>query len=489
MPQSEIARVVGIDMGRMEMTMQPRLEQRLIMAPQIIQSIEILQLPLLALQERVEQEQLENPVLELQESLPEEDLNTPRELTRADTAEVKDDFRRVDEVANDFHDYFWQTTRRRVVTGDRDEKLEAIQNTPGPGPTLRDHLVEQLRFLDLGDRIREVCEAIINNLDRDGRLCFPLEEIMASLDDPPPLAEAEEALKMVQSLDPPGVGARNLQECLLLQLDPTDPDYALQRRIVLKHLADVQANRFPKIARETGHDLEDVKKAVGVIILLHPAPGRLYDNEVVPTIVPDVHVELIDGRYEVRLAESAMPRLRISPDYRQMLADQQPGTEARQFLQGKMESARWLIDSIQQRRRTILKVSREIVRVQREFLDRGIAALRPLKMQDVADAVGIHVATVSRAIRQKYIQTPRGLLAMKFFFTGGTCLADGEMQTWDAVRQRICDLIENEDKKSPLSDEDVVKKLDGQGLKIARRTITKYRKALSIPTSRQRKQY
>ena len=479
----------GVDMGRMEMTLQPRMEQRLIMAPQIIQSIEILQLPLLALQARVEQEQLENPVLELEEPAPEEDLNTPRDLTRADAAEVKDDFQRIEQVSDDFHDYFWQTTRRRPVNSDRDAKLEAIQNTPGPEPSLRDHLIEQLCFLDTTDRLREVCIGVVNNLNRDGRLSFPLEEIAASLDDPPTLSEAQDALKLVQSLDPAGVGARDLQECLLLQLDPTDADYALQREIVLKHLADVEANRFPKIADETGRDLADVKAAVGVISLLHPAPGRIYDNEVVPTIMPDVHVELVDDKFEVHLDEGSLPHLRISPEYRQMLTAQDPGPEARQFLQKKMESARWLIDSIRQRRRTILKVSREIVRAQREFLEKGISALHPLKMQEVADAIAMHVATVSRAIKHKYIQTPRGLFLMKFFFTGGIRSDNGEMESWDAVKHRIHAVIENEDKKNPLSDEDIVSKLAAQGVHIARRTVTKYRKALEIPTSRQRRQY
>ena len=477
-------------MGRMEMSLTPRLEQRLKMAPQIIQSIEILQLSLLALQERIEQEQLENPVLEADEAPVTEDAQEAAvPLTRAEEAEVRDDFRRVEDLSDDFHGYFGQTTRRPAGGGDKDPKMEAMQNTPGPLPSLRDHLMEQLRFMDFMPRRRDICEAIINNLARDGRLCAPLEEIVASLDDPPALEEAAKALRVVQSLDPAGVGARDLRECLLLQLDPNDPDCELERTLIRNHLADIRANRYPKIARETGHDIEDVKRAVGSVCMLHPAPGRLYDNEVVPTVTPEVNVELVDDRYEVRLDDTSLPRLRISPQYSTMLTEQKAGSEARGFLQAKMGSARWLMDAIQQRRRTILKVSREIVVAQRDFFDNGISQLRPLKMQEVADVIGMHVATVSRAIRHKYMQTPHGLFPMKYFFSGGTRSGDGEMEAWDVVKRRIKGIVDSEGKANPLSDDEIMQNLAEQGTKIARRTVTKYRKAMNIPSSRQRKAY
>jgi RNA polymerase sigma-54 factor len=475
----------------MEISLQPRLEQRLKMAPQIIQSIEILQLPLMALHERIEAEQLENPLLEIEE-LAEPDRPAPeeRELTRAEKAEVKDEFERIERVQDDYHDYFWQTasTRPARSSSEKDEKLEAIENSPGPMPSLRDHLSEQLRFLDVPPRIRDVAEAIINNLDRDGRLCFPLEEIASSLDDPPSVEQATRALALVQSLDPAGVGARDLVECLLLQVDPEDHEAELQREVIRHHLPDIEANRYPRVAKRTGRSIEDIKDAVARICMLHPAPGRLYDNEIIPTVAPDVHVELIDDEYEVRLDDSSLPRIRINDDYRQLLQEQDAG-DTKQFLQKKMDSAQWLIDAIQQRRRTILRVSREIVARQEGFLERGLSHLRPLKMQEVADAIEMHVATVSRAIRHKYMQTPRGLYPMKFFFTGGTRDADGEMKTWDAVREKIRRVIEQEDKTQPLSDEDVVKKLADDGITLARRTVTKYRKNMGIPTSRQRKRY
>jgi RNA polymerase sigma-54 factor len=349
--------------------------------------------------------------------------------------------------------------------------------------------MEQLRFLDLPLRRREICEAIINNLDREGRLKYSDEEIAESLDRPARASEVADALKVIQRLDPAGVGARDLVECLLLQLDPEDPDCELQRIIIEKHLQDIEANRFPKIVKDMGRDMETVKRAVAAVCMLHPAPGRLYDNEVIPTIAPDVYVELVEDHYEVRLDESSLPKLRISDQYRDLMDKRASDGDARQFLNRKMESARWLIDSIQQRRRTVLKVATEIVRAQGEFMEAGLPGLKPLKMQEVADKVGIHVATVSRAARHKYMQTPRGLYPMKFFFTGGTQSDQGEIKTWDAVKQRISEMVAAEDKSNPLSDDEIVKKLDETGIKIARRTVTKYRKALNIPTSRQRRAY
>lgn len=478
-------------MGRMEIRMQPRMEQRLKMAPQIIQSIEILQLPLLALQERIEQEQLENPLLDLEET-PDPAVIQEQEsrLTKAEEAERTDDFSRVEEVGGDFQDYFWQNSSRTYSGGgDHDEKMEAIQNTPGRGPSLRDHLMEQLRFFDLPLRHREIAEAIVNNLDREGRLSYSVEEIAESLDRPARASEVADALKTVQRLDPPGIAARNLVECLLLQIDPMDDDYELQRMIIEHHLQDIEANRLPKVVKETGHDMESVKHAVAAVCMLHPAPGRLYDNEVIPTIAPDVYVEYVEDHYEVRLDEGSLPTLRINDQYHDLMDKRTGDTEARQFLSKKMESARWLIDSIQQRRRTVLKVAMEIVKAQEDFMEAGLPALKTLKMQEVADRVGIHVATVSRAVRHKYMQTPRGLYPMKFFFTGGTQSEEGDVQTWDAVKQKISEMVAAEDKQNPLSDDEIVKKLGEGGINIARRTVTKYRKALNIPTSRQRRAY
>jgi RNA polymerase sigma-54 factor len=306
----------------------------------------------------------------------------------------------------------------------------------------------------------------------------------------PPLADAEQALRIVQSFDPKGVAARNLQECLLLQLDRNDPDYSMQQKLIVGHLLDIENNRFPKIAKETGADIDTVKRAIAYICSLHPAPGRLYDTEMIPYVVPDVLVGILDGEYVVALDDTNIPRLRVSQMYRDMLKESERNSDAREYLRKKIESARWLIDSIEQRRSTLLKVSREIVRAQRSFFDEGISALRPLKMQEVADATSMHVATVSRAVRHKYMQTPRGIFPMKFFFTGGMASGDGEVQAWDSVKQRIKEIVDAEDKAHPLSDDDITERLHADGnVAIARRTVTKYRKALDLPSSRQRRKY
>ena len=235
--------------------------------------------------------------------------------------------------------------------------------------------------------------------------------------------------------------------------------------------------------------MEKVRSALALVCALNPAPGRLYDNEVVPYAVPDAMVSLMDGEYQVSLDEKALPTLRINTDYEALMKQQERGSSTRNYIKKKIDSARWLMDAIQQRRATLLKVTREIVKAQKDFLDQGVSALKPLKMQEVADTTSMHVSTVSRAIRDKYVQTPRGILPMKAFFTGGMQAAEGRMESWDAVKQRIADIIENEDKSNPLSDEEITRKLQETSLEIARRTVTKYRKALSIPSSRQRKRY
>lgn len=301
---------------------------------------------------------------------------------------------------------------------------------------------------------------------------------------------AEEALRVVQTLDPPGVGGRSLKEVLLLQLGRETDTFQEERKIIQDHLKDIQSNRFPKIAKALGTDIEDVKDRIAFIRMLNPRPGSLFAPKSAHYIIPDVVVQEVAGDYEVQLEDTYIPRLHISPHYRRMLTEQRENPKVREFIKKKIESAKWLIESIQQRQNTLLKISREIVSVQRGFLDYGVEKLRPLKMQHIADRVGVHVSTVSRALADKYVQTPRGIYPMKFFFTGGTVSRDGTVQSTVSIKQKVRDIIEKEDRKHPLSDEDIALKLrEDHGLEIARRTITKYRKQLSIPSSRQRRTY
>lgn len=476
---------------KMEISLQPRLELKLKLAPQIIQSIEILQLPMLALQERITQELEENPALELEEPVSAEEpveAVTAADATATPTAQTEE-YDRLADLADGWQDFFTQTGRRFASSGDKDEKLEALQNTAARPITLQDHLHAQIGLLELSEEDAALADNIIYNLDANGYLRHPLKEIGESLDPPRTEEQMARALEIVQRLEPRGIAARDLQECLLLQLDPNENDYALKREMIRNHLEDIENNRLPRIAKALGRSIETIKDLILEIGSLNPKPGALYGGEVVPYIIPDVVVDSDNGRYVVTLQDHFLPHLYISPEFRKMLRDGKNENDTREWIRRKIESAKWLIESIEQRRSTLHRVSEKIVSKQKDFLDHGITRLKPLKMQEVADELGIHVSTVSRAIAHKYMQTPRGIYDMKFFFTGGLSKENGDMESWDAVRQKLLDVIEKEDKTNPLSDEDITVKLQSQGIDIARRTVTKYRKALRIPSSRKRKKY
>ena len=293
----------------------------------------------------------------------------------------------------------------------------------------------------------------------------------------------------MQGLEPPGVAARSLEECLLLQLDERSPDYPFLRRLIADHFQDILKNRYPGITRALGCSMDELKAAIEQIGALNPIPGALFGEEPAPHVVPDLRVELVDGQYRVILEDADLPPLRIAGYYARRL--QQKGLDAKTqaYLRDKLQSARWLIDAIQQRRSTIFNITSAIVDEQKGFFDKGPMSLKPLKMQDIADTVGVHVSTVSRALAGKYVQTPRGVYSLKHFFTGGVEKENGEVESWEVVRQKLLHVVENEDKSSPLSDEEVAAELAKQGIEIARRTVSKYRKVLGIPSSRRRKEY
>lgn len=478
---------------KMQSSLLPQLQQKLKLSPQIIQSIEILQLPLLALVEHIQQEMVDNPVLE--ELLDEKKEENPRETD--DAVPVTEDNEKVDEIdklgeiAEDWRDYYSQTTiRRNNVSEERDQKQEALENTAAKPMSIHDYLMGQLSLIDIPNHFVEVCENIIYSIDKSGYLASPLEEIMQSLEKPLSLEEVKEALKIVQTLEPPGVGARNLQECLMLQLDKRNQNYQLTKELLLNHLEDIEMKKYPLIAKKTGYSLDVIKRQVEFVRTLNPKPGSLFCDETIPYVVPEVKVEYIDGKYEVFLIDNTnLPHLHISSFYKKFLSENGTDTSTRQYIQKKIESAKWLIDAIEQRRSTLYKVACKIVELQKDFLDEGIHRLRTLKMQDVADVVGVHVSTVSRAIAHKYIQTPQGIFEMKFFFTGGFQNVDGSMESWEAIRQKLAEIVAKEDKSNPLSDEEVAEKLHASGIAIARRTVTKYRRIMKIPSSRQRKEY
>jgi RNA polymerase sigma-54 factor len=481
-----------------------RLVQKQVLAPRMIQSMEILQLPIMALQERIEQEMQENETLELVETDPdlpeeqEEQVNPDaptvdeRELVVDESKNNADDFERLlnldEEWPDAFEDRHRPSSARIEEEGDRQH--DTMANMVSRPTNLHDHLHDQLGWFDLDSPTRILCDRIIYNLDHNGYLQGRLEDLLDPDAGPEELSGAEAALALVQRLDPPGVAARDLRECLLLQLQPGMPYYEQLKTLISDHLEDIEHNRLPQIERKTGYSIEVINNALQELRKLKPKPGADYYSEYVPNVTPDVFVEQTEGgRYKVRLEDRQMPNLFISPYYRQLLLSGETDDKTREYIKRKINSAQWLIESIEQRRNTLTKVAQAIVDHQTEFLNKGPEFIEPLKMQQIADKVGVHVTTVSRAVDDKWIQTPRGIFPLKRFFVGGTVSAQGEEVAWDAVRLKLQEIVDQEDKRAPFSDDELVQELAKHGLTVARRTVTKYRKAMDIPSSRQRRDW
>ncbi len=487
---------------RLDTSQQMRTEMRLRMAPRMIQSMEILQLPIMALQERIEQELSENPVLvDLRETAPtaNEETDEAAPQTATETAEGPEtdqtDFESLINLDENWSELYDEGPRRSraALIEEGDRKQEAMQNMASRPQSFHDELAEQLGFFDADPTLRALAEYIIYNLDDNGYLPkdITLHDVARDFGHDVTVEQVEEALGLVQRLDPPGVGARDLRECLLLQLTPDTPRVDILRILIADHLDDLQHNRLPAIEKRTGLPMETIKDAIEHLRRLNPRPGSSFNlQENTHYVVPDLIVEPNDqGGYDVRLTDEHTPNLSISRYYQKQLRNKGTDPAAREFIQKRIQSARWLIESIEQRRNTLLKVARAIVEHQKPFLDKGPEHIEPLKMQQIADRVGVHVTTVSRAVDDKWAQTPRGIFPLKRFFGGGTTTADGEEIAWDTIKQKLLEIVAKEDKQSPLSDEEIVDEMGRHGLKVARRTVTKYRQALMIPSSRQRKQF
>jgi RNA polymerase sigma-54 factor len=558
---------------RLELGLQAKLQlqQKQVLAPQMIQAIEILQLPSVNLQDYVEQQLSENDALV---------VDTPEPVVEREEEETDDGPSESD--MDEFSPDDWEVRPpiRKVASGERDPKMEALANSPGRAASLQDLLADQLMGLDLEPRERELALLVVYNLDDRGYLAphrfvepfldatdehgylnKPLIDIVAAVDGvaavkvpklkrgvtPEQVAAAEEerdrnvleaqqvlariqharalpggaslsrtdvlllyplleileqsggdttldevsdALWTVQTLEPQGIAGRTLAETLLLQLSPNDLLYAEKRRLIERHLEDLERNRMAKISREMGLDLDEIQILVGELRGLDPRPGGWLAPETAQAIHPDVVVnEREGGDFEIDLVNSMIPPLSVSDEALDIAGDAAMPDHIRTLYRKRIDSARWLIEAIQQRQQTLSRVAQRIFHHQRDFLERGEDALRPLKMQTVADELGIHVSTVSRAIADKYVQTPKGVKSLKFFFTGGTETDSGEVESRHKVKNMVKAIIDAEDRTKPLSDDDVAAKLKAQGLSVARRTVTKYRKQLDIPSSRQRRQW
>jgi RNA polymerase sigma-54 factor len=500
------------------------MEQRQLLTPRMIQSMEILQLPLMALEERIEQELQNNPVLEVREGDTETDGEgtanvevtidgEPRhEFSEGEQALVvkendsqADDFDRLARISDylESEDYGpGQGPNYRQASsydGERDKKLDAMNNTAARGVTLQEHLLGQWAFVECTSAVRKAGEVLINYVDADGYVRTDLETIRKEAKSPLDPAALQEALRLIQTMDPPGIGARDLRECLLLQLRALEDDaeaaeghdFDLERALVSEHLKDLEMNRYPQISRKLGRPIPEVQCAVKRLARLHPYPGKQVSSDDAPPIVPDaiIYYDPETDKYEIEMTNDPAPNLYISGMWRKFIKQKQGDKPTREFLMNNIRNARWLIESIQQRKSTIMRVIRAVVDAQRDFFDRGPEHLKPLPMINVADQLGIHVATVSRAVSEKWIQTPRGVFPLRRFFSGGTTSAEGEEMSWDAVKEKLKTIIDNEDKKNPLNDDEIVLKLKEQGIDLARRTVAKYRKILDIPTARQRRQF
>jgi RNA polymerase sigma-54 factor len=495
-------------MSSMRIEMSPRLQQTMKLAPRMIQSMEILQLPIAALQERIEQEMQENPVLEENQKTPREEDDPGPEAAPTDEfdpdgpivhdADAELDFKRLEALDKDWDGHFNEEHRysRSAIDDAGDKKLEAMQNMPARVQSLQDYLEEQLPFLDLSVEQHEIIDYLIANLDERGYLSVeksPLADLAKAYGKPVTVEELEDVLHLLQKLDPAGVGARDLKECLLLQIGPDTPHADLLRTIVLGDhlLEDVACNRLPMIQKRTGADIATIKEAIEELKRLDPKPGSRFSSENTQYVVPDIIVERTEsGEYTVRLTEDWTPNIHVNRKYLELYRDKSSDPKAKDYLRRKIQAAQWLIESIEQRRATLEKVTRAIISHQKAFLNREHDYIEPLKMQQIADQVKVHVTTVSRAVDDKWVQTPRGVFPLKRFFGGGTKnQVTGEDVAWEKIKQKLLDLIGQEDKSNPLSDEDLVERLQESGYPVARRTVTKYRKMLKIPSSRQRKDW
>lgn len=491
---------------RLSLSPQQILAQRQILAPRMIQSMEILQLPQALLEERIEQELAENPILEMRDrdpSLPDEPVEREepqqksvdeKEIVVDESHNNADDFERLLNLDQEVPDYFDEAPRRSAnrIDEDGDRAHDLISNVAERPESLQDYLINQLHELELTPEMFLMCERIISTLDpKDGGYFrTALRDLLPADAGADELKLAEAALKIVQNLDPPGIAARDLRECLLAQISPDMPLAEEVRTLVSKHLEDLRDNRLPHVQKVTGYSHDRIQSAWEQLRTLNPKPGAKFAESHVPTVTPDVQLERTDdGHYKVIVDEGRVPQLFISKYYRERLQSGTCTPEEKEFIKRKINAAQWLIESIEQRRNTLMKVSQAIVNHQQKFIDDGPEYIQPLKMEEIAKQVGVHVTTISRAVDEKYIQTPRGIFALKRFFVGGTRSEEGEDVAWDIIRIKLQEIVDKEDKKNPLSDDDLVLKLKEQGLNVARRTITKYRQKMNIPSSRQRRDW
>jgi RNA polymerase sigma-54 factor len=468
-----------------------KLAQQLIMTPQLQQAIKLLQLSRLELLDTISQELQSNPLLEeTQDAAPEQ--SGPAEETVSGSTEEHATEVTIEEKAKQEFDWEvylgeYSSTSRVRIEREEARELPGLENRLVKKPSLDAHLFWQLHLSSFDEAQKEVGTLIIGNLDRDGYLKATVEEVasMANCSE----EVVEEVLQVVQGFDPVGVAARNLRECLLIQAKNLQLEQDLVERILTDHLHDLEIRNYHTIVKATGAEPEQVRAAIDIITGLDPKPGKVFDEEEVQYISPDIFVYRVDDDFVIVLNEDGMPKLRVSSFYREALSkDGEVSDQTREYIQNKLRSAAWLIKSIHQRQRTIYRVAESIIKFQREFFERGIAYLKPLVLRDVAEDLEMHESTISRVTTNKYMHTPRGVFELKYFFNSSISSFTGGAVASESVKERIRQIVQGEDSRKPYSDKAIVEILRQENIDIARRTVAKYRELLGILPSNLRKQ-
>jgi RNA polymerase sigma-54 factor len=467
----------------MQQTQSLALQQ--VLSPQLQQSLLILQTPLLELRNLVQQEMETNPVLE---ELPDEPgVDERNEVEPSADDNFKNEFEKLASLDEEWRDYMAQSDGGRRSKEAQDKRQFVFDSIPVQ-ETLQQNLIGQLNQSVLSASDRKAAELIIGNIDDNGFLQSTPEEM--ALNSGIPKEDFEKMLALIQSFYPSGVGARDLRECLLIQLARGGKERSLEYKIVSEHMEDLGKRRFPEIARRMGISVEDVQKAADNIARLNPRPGQVFAAAPQNYVLPDVMVEKVDGEYQIVLNNEQIPHLRISNLYKDIIASgNTQSSDVKDYIRDKIRSGKFLIRSIHQRQQTILNIARQIVSRQRDFLEHGPSHLKPMTMGEVADAVGLHETTVSRAVSGKYMATPQGVFETKYFFTSGYQTATGESLSNTSVKEAILDLVKHESGSAPLSDHEIVEILGERGIPIARRTVAKYRTELNILPSHMRRKY
>ncbi|MDB4358835.1 RNA polymerase factor sigma-54 [Verrucomicrobiales bacterium] len=458
------------------------LHQQQAIAPQMQQSLQLLQTPTLELRHLIQQELVENPTLEEENT----DISLDEVESSSEDEAFDKEFAELSQQEEEWREYMSQARVASPRRDDADEKYQFVMDSIVEPITLQDHLLNQVHLSDAKKETLEVAEMLVGNVDEDGYLKVDLEEM--SFDLGIPFDDLDEGRALIQSFDPAGVGASDLRDCLLIQLERLGKHHSLEFRIIDHHLDDLARHRYPQIAKKLSVLPEQISAAAEFIGRLDPKPGSRMSSDLNTYVTPDVTVSRMGSEWAVEIHNEQVPRLRISNSYKDLMASG-GGREARNYIRDKIRSGKFLIKSIHQRQETIRSIAGEIVKRQTAFFEHGPSRLKPMNMAQIADVVGVHETTVSRAVSGKYVATPHGVFEMKYFFTTGYETESGVSMSNTSVKQALAELVAAEDTRKPLSDQRLVEELKEKGIEIARRTVAKYREELNILPSHMRRSY